>query len=245
MNKESKEVVFIEFFGLSGGGKSTIYGLLTKELDKKDGKILIAKEAFRNYSKIERYSFTTHSLFRTILFIFRQNSLFLDSDIHNSIFKKIGKIEYVFKELLFHDFLLSKLNNSETFLADQGFLQISCFNVQKLEHTFERVLEIYKTNNLIFIFVDIPPDVAYNRIKKREKDTYRAKELNQSSAIKRKGDDWGLLRWQTLGEKYNNLYSFLLKKEKEGVILKVIKVDGEKPIIENVEFIKKEIENYE
>jgi thymidylate kinase len=230
MGKNKK--IYIEFFGLSGSGKSTICNTLAEEMKKNGLDAISQKKEFMRHSKIYRHIIPIlYTIFKLRFNVFR----FLLYIQQNFEKERRGLRKYFFITQWFLHFY----SGSHIFLSDEGLIgNIILSNKDTLMQkiSYEKTIEILKfypqniTN--FFIFVDASPQIAYKRlITLRRKD---CKPLRGEELIKK----------ELLYNKNKEIFSFLKKHEEKINIKKVIRINGEKSINENVKFLNEQLNKY-
>lgn len=234
--KEKNKKVYVEFLGLSGAGKTTLSNMLAKELEKSGMRTLSEEKVFGGRGKLFRYVAPVFSNpVRAIkVFVFWKKSKTIPNRLRSAETGSRHKALYAyFRNTLINAFMFSR-EGFEYFLA-QGSLHIAYFygNQQEVEKLAE-LLSINSRNGIVFVFVDTPLQTA------RERKAIREKWAN----FEQMGVEQGELK--TVGHKKSykervEIFSFLKQQEGVGRIKKVIKVDGERSLEENINFLKQEL----
>lgn len=232
---QNNKKIYIEFFGLPGSGKTTICNALAEKFKEEGADVVFQKKEFMRHGKVYRH---TVPIFYTILKLRFNVFRFLFYILFN--FRNRDNIEGMIRYFFLHKFFIYSFPESRVFLSDQGI--INSVNIRELDSKkIKKILEFYpKNREIFFIFVRVSsPEILFKRKFGKERDKIKEMKAKQLSFYKAIFDN------QTLNEKSWNreeIFHFLKEEEKENkMIKKVIKIDGEKSVEENVKFLKTQL----
>lgn len=238
-----KKKTYVEFFGLSGAGKSTIRKALAEEL--KDNGVLSVEKLFWYDSWICRYIFPVIGNFKKSMlligFWFKNRDLL--PGMRNGTGKPKGMLISTIRNLwdcvngsslsdciknsLVVSYVLSR-NGRLSFLNEGPLYMVYRFSGQERYERFSRLLNIDPEDEIIFVFVDTSPECSYERWKKSKKRVSRIRRYHKT-----------LGRYEKAHKKKKDVYVFLTEEERKRNIKRMIWVNGEEPVRVNVEAIKK------
>lgn len=223
---KNEKIVFFEFFGLPGSGKTTICTLLEEQFKKNGIKITTRKKLNekRIFKIILLYPIKT---FKIALCCFRNRYFFYNPNCHKSFFKRNYSILKIMIKNFGNYSLLKK--GSRVVLLDESIFQYIIFSLN-LKINLKKIFKIYPSSRIILVFVDTPYEIAYQRNKKR-KHFWDFKDI-----IKNRNEKEGILFYKKMYHCYKNLYQILLEKEDKDK--KIIRIDGNMSIEKNAELIK-------
>jgi hypothetical protein len=238
MIKTKDKKIFVEFIGLRGSGKTTICNMLLETL-RKDGIEVVSGREFKKYKTFIKYILSIiFQLKKTAdfaFFCYKNRKILHHPDSYLPEFKEVYK---TFKKLLISNFIFLK-GNFKYFLADQYILYpVVLFNPE-IKLNFLEILNVYPGDEVYLIFVNTSLEIADKR--KRDRDRERGKKVDFEGPEDKKRKEYVMGLNKKRREKITELCSLFKKYEGGAKLKKVVCLDGEKPVQENVEFIKKEI----
>ena len=232
---QNNKKTYVEFFGLPGSGKTTICNALANKLKEEGVDVIFQKKEFMKRGKFYRH---TVPIFYTIFKLRFNVFKFLFYILFN--FRDRYNIEGMLRYFFLHKFFINSFSKSKVFLSDQGI--INSIDTRELDsRKTKEILDFYpKNREIFFIFVNVSsPEVLFKRKFEKEKDNIKKMNRKQLNFCKK------MLNNHTVNEKSWNreeIFNFLKVEEKENVtIKKIIKINGENPIEENVKFLKKQL----
>ena len=224
--------IYVEFFGLWGSGKTTICSALAKKLEEEGVDVIFQKKEFMKHGNIYRH---VYPVIHTILkswFDFFDFLFYIRANFKNG---KLNMLTYFF----LHKFFMDSYSKNKVLLSDQGIIDLANpyeLNSKKLK----KILGFYhRGRKMFFVFVNVSnPRIIFKRRLEREGDKLKKMKIKELNSYKKK------LNEQAFNKKFFNKEKlfYLLGRERENVIIKrVIKIDGENPIEENIKFLKKQL----
>ncbi len=226
--------ILIKFTGVSGAGKSTIAQELKNIFIKKNIKV-IDNFDFTRFNKTKRHFLPIIYLFTDIRSI-QKFIVFIKIRIFNRLNLK-GSCN-VFKIYLVRNFMLKRFN-SDVYIFDQGEMHQLPFNTPEMVKEKDLNLlfsNLYNNRDIvpIIVFVEVPANLAIQRILKDKKNSAARKLLLAKDMIERKKI------FNKSSIKFNAFSRILDKNEK----INLIKIDGTEPSIKNAQNIYEEIMKY-
>lgn len=175
MKKNDK--IMIQFFGLSGSGKSTICNLLMKSLNEHNISSITGKQEMFKYKKILRHLypilFYPLKTFNTIIFLINSNKFIYKKNKYKISFK-------IFKNIMLENFIYK--NSNYLFFINDGALHHIINNIMINKYSINKILNLY-SNNTIFIFLDTPPETSIKRRSERD-NKYKFNKKNLAKEYK-------------------------------------------------------------
>lgn len=228
---ENKKI-YIEFFGLSGSGKSALCNRLADKMRKSGRDAVSQQKEFLLNPKIYRHVVPVlHTILKLRFDVFKF-LLYVQRNFkkHNRGIRKYFFITQWFLNSHFKNHIL---------LSDEGLVENIVLLDEEvltskinLEKTI-KILKFYPKNMDIFlVFVDISPQIAYKRL-----TTLRRKNCKPL-------DGEELERKKLLYNRNKEMFNLLKEQEGKLNIKKIIKIDGERPIDENVSFLHKQFSKF-
>ncbi len=219
MKTERSEKIYVDFFGLSGGGKTTIYNDLAKALSlEKNIKAISAETELFKLNTFYRH---------TIPAIF---SPLTTARIFSFCFGKLpseNKLNYKLFKYFFVDYFLFSTRDFKYFLNDGPLHFINNDAMPTDEKLIMEIINNYPAEKLYFVFLDTPPDVAAKRKTSRRKKALPSPEM--------------ISNYQEKYEKNKKVFSLFKEKEGTGKIKKIMRLDGRRSAKENISILKKEL----
>ena len=230
---QNNKKMYVEFFGLPGSGKTTICNALAKKLKEERVDVIFQKKEFMKNSKIYRHTIPILYVFLRLKFHIFKFFLFLFSN-----FKKWENNDLMIRYYFLHNYFINYFSGNKILLSDQGI--INSIDTRELDSKkIKKILEFYpKDREIFFIFLKVSnPEIILKRRIKREESIIKKMTSGQSNFYKK------TLNNQTINEKSWDREKIcrFLKKEENATIKKVIEIDGEKSIEENVTFLKTQL----
>ncbi len=210
---KNKEKIYIEFFGLPASGKTTIYNALSKKLNKENIKAISSSIEFIKLKKIVRHIYPV--LFRPLLTI--KLFLFCYKFTNN---KKIRN--YIFKYLLIDHLFFSKYNFS--YYLNNGPLH---YAVSSDKEKLVNLINNYPSNRIYLVFINTSPEIICKRKSNRINKKIKNKVMNKEKILKNIKNNQEVFNF------------FKNNKNKNNKIKDIIEINGDKPVGENVEILKK------
>ena len=157
-----KEMLVIEILGISGSGKTYYYNLIKEKLEKK----IVGKNKFLEASKfIKIIIIEIITLPKNIILLLSIFDYFIDIEHKKNIktlLKRFLKIYRVYLNSKIHKIFI---NN---FMIIESITHLS-INSNKKDHKIflETLKKLYRTNELIFLYLDSDIDLSLERMKLR------------------------------------------------------------------------------
>jgi thymidylate kinase len=235
-----KKKIYIEFTGMWGNGKTTLYNALRADIcaEEEFGKVIWGREESVNtFGKLYRHIMPIVSqplLVFSLLYFFW--SIKPSSYLSNARPSFVRRKKYdLFKRVLVSSFLIRR-DLYDYFIQDENVLQIvlSYFDVDEhhINYLITRNSRFHKT---FFIYIDTPAQVGFSRSQIREKEVEAEKIYRQGSR------EFDIALYKNIREKFTHMYSLLQELEVSDEIGGVIRVDGTQSVDKNIDIIKKEI----
>lgn len=210
----------IEFLGLPGSGKSTLYNELIKKtnnsyFDLENALEFSIKRAISSSKSNKRFKKIRQSIIykltKSLVYPVYETNVFMEQaylskladspNLNNDLFKimkefKLTKVEKKkvfssFFELSKKYFLVEKfLASNESLILDEGFIHFSSYIWQRNRKEKENYSDLNNYINLIpkpniLFYLHVKPEVAYNRLIKREKFPPPYQELSKVEKIEK------------------------------------------------------------
>ncbi len=211
-----KEKICIDFFGLNASGKSTIKRKLSKKIEEKGFKVCYYKKSKIDFLKILIFFFISS----------RPYNLLLKWGKHKKKYKNI--IISRKKFLLYNYFFYVK--KCRFFIWESTFI-VEGINLGFFKEYNDKdlwdILNFLPGKRRFLIFVDTPPEVAYKRKIERKDNKKRVK--------------YDLNFFKNAYNENHRFYNVVVRNKDKDT--KIIKVNGLRPVEENVRIIMKEIRN--
>ena len=160
-----KGILVIEILGISGSGKTFYYNLIKDQLEKK----LIKKNKFFKTSKsinlLSTIIIEILTLPRNLILLLSIFDYFIDYEHKRnlkSLFKRFFKIYIVYLNSRIHKIFINKL------MIIESITHLS-INSNKKDHKIflETLKKLYRTKELIFLYLDSDIDLSLERMKLR------------------------------------------------------------------------------
>ena len=175
MGNNIKKTVLIDFYGLPGSGKTTIFSLLTEKL-RENGKLvdtIYGKGRTRPARQPVAKIMGTISALRFFLKVrpyLNKRSFYADRTFLR-----------IWMETCLVFYRLRKAKHNEYIVADQGIIQaIVSLTANDDKANIEELVKIFLKNNkyeIIHVYVDIPVEVSLHRLETRQNGTSRVEKL--------------------------------------------------------------------
>ncbi len=219
---ENNKKIYVEFIGLSGVGKTTIRNALAKELQESTS-VLTEEMFFRNRSRVYKHLVPIILNFKKAisLYFFWHRNKGLLSGLFGKKYEKNNTNFYLFKKSVVCSFLFSK-DNFKCFLGDSYLFLVYYLEKDSKIEKIKKLYNIKSNDEIIFIFIDSPPEVAYKRRVKREGEVIRYDKMQE---------------YKALDKERTKIYSSLSKKGVD----RVVKINGEDCVKKNIRLLRKQL----
>jgi len=232
-----KKKIYIEFTGMWGNGKTTLYNALRTDIcaGEEFGKVIWGREESVNtFGKLYRHIMPIVSqplLVFSLLYFFLSTKP--SSYLSNARPSFVRRKKYdLFKRMLVSSFLI-KRESYDYFIQDENALQIvpSYFAVNEshISYLITRNSRFHKT---FFIYIDTPAQIGFSRSQIREKEVEAEKIYRQGSR------EFDIALYKNIREKFTRMYSLLQELEVSDEIGGVLRINGELSVNENLAEIK-------
>ena len=207
----NKEKVYVDFIGTHAAGKSTIKRELHRTLERGNKEVFKIKTGRAGIKK-------------TLLFLVIKPRKFFSIMRSWKVLSKNKRKVSARRRMINSNFYFYFFKQ-EIYL-DESFLHIE-MNRISCENEFKKLLNFLPDEQKVFVFVDVRPEVSFKRYIKRTKK--EGKEMNKS-----------LNDFKNQYKNHKVFFNFFKQNERKHGVKKVIKVNGEKPVEENVDLIIRE-----
>ncbi len=207
---------YIDFVGTHAAGKSTIKKNLFYALKKENLTVDTTDKKRSDYIEILVLFINNYKKFFDIIFSWRNYSI-------KKKYRKLGRKRALRINSLFYQ-------SRAEIVLDESFLHKEV-NSQNCKKGLKELISLLPDTEKYFVFVDTKPEVSFKRYIKRIGNK-ESKEIEKT-----------LSDYKSYYENSKGFYEVLKDNEGKYGIKKIIKVDGEKKVEENVKIIMKEIVN--